>query len=82
MVRVPVRLTRERFSCKSDYLRYLLVRRRGVLSGFSRPTPFNRLFRQTAAVSLLGHVLACTASNGILTILSSDSPFGFSLAPD
>ena len=43
-----------RFSCKSAYLRYPLGRGLAVLSGLSLPNPFNRLFRQTAAVSLLG----------------------------
>ena len=38
-----MRLTLSRFSCGHGYLRCPLVRRRAVLSGFSRPTPFNVL---------------------------------------
>ena len=34
----------------------------------STPTPFNRLFRQTAAVSLLRPRIARKGSNGILTV--------------
>ena len=34
----------------------------------STPTPFNRLFRQTAALSLLRHHIAPWGSNGILTV--------------
>ena len=34
----------------------------------SAPTPFNRLFRQTAALSLLRHHIAPWGSNGILTV--------------
>ena len=42
--------------------------RRWICLPPSAPTPFNRLFRQTAAVSLLRlHVARCT-SNGILTV--------------
>ena len=50
----PYTLNDIRFSCKSAYLRYPLGRGLAVLSGLSLPNPFNRLFRQTAAVSLLG----------------------------
>ena len=48
---------------------YCQVRlRRWICLPPSTPTPFNRLFRQTAAVSLLRlHVARCT-SNGILTV--------------
>ena len=38
-----MRLTIARFSCKSAYLRCPLGRSLAVLSGFSLPTPFNRL---------------------------------------
>ncbi len=38
-----MRLTITRFSCKSAYLRCPLGRSLAVLSGFSLPTPFNRL---------------------------------------
>ena len=38
-----MRLTIDRFSCKSAYLRCPIIRRLSVLSGFSLPTPFNRL---------------------------------------
>ncbi len=38
-----MRLTIARFSCKSAYLRCPLGRSLAVLSGFSFPTPFNRL---------------------------------------
>ena len=45
------------------------------------PTPFNELFRQLAAVSLLGLTISCKAGGGILTASSSGSPFGFPLVP-
>ena len=48
----------------------------------SSPTPFNRLFRQTAAVSLLRPRVTHVSSNGILTVLPSASPEGLSLGPD
>ena len=44
--------------------------------------PFNLLFRQQAAVSLLRLRIARTGSNGILTVLPSASPLGLSLGPD
>ena len=43
---------------------------------------FNRLFRQTAAVSLLGLSMSRNAGIGILTDSTSDSPLGCSLVPD
>ena len=82
MVRVAVRLTLDDFSCKSDYLLYPRSRSLAVLSGLSLPNPFNRLFRQTAAVSLLGLMSSRAASKGILTFSPLDSPLGFSLGPD
>ena len=78
----PYTLNDIRFSCKSAYLRYPLGRGLAVLSGLSLPNPFNHLFRQMAAVSLLGLCLSCIASIGILTDSPSDSPLGFSLGPD
>ena len=42
----------------------------------STPTPFNLLFRQEAALSLLRHRVAPWASTGILTGCPSASPFG------
>ena len=81
-VRDAMRLTLSRFSCKSAYLRCPLRRSFAVLSDFSLPTSFNHLFRQMAAVSLLGLYLACIASAGILTGSSSPTPLGFGLAPD
>ena len=57
-----MRLTISRFSCKYGYLRYPLSRSLAVLSGFSLPTPLNRPFRRTAAVSLLGLWSSCNAS--------------------
>ena len=45
------------------------------------PTPFNVLFRQHAAVSLLGHVSSHDTGGGILTACASPDPFGFGLAP-
>ena len=71
-----------RFSCKYAYLRCPLRRSFAVLSDFSRPTSFNRLFRQTAAVSLLGLWLSCIAGAGILTGCPSCTPLGFHLGPD
>ena len=71
-----------RFSCKSAYLRYPLGRGLAVLSGLSLPNPFNRLFRQTAAVSLPGLQIACAASAGILTGSPSGAPLGLPLVPD
>ena len=46
------------------------------------PNHFNLLFRQEAAVSLLGHWLSCITCIGILTDSSSASPFGYALDPD
>ena len=57
-----MRLAISRFSCKYGYLRYPLSRSLAVLSGFSLPTPLNRPFRRTAAVSLLGLWSSCNAS--------------------
>ena len=48
----------------------------------SAPLPFNLLFRQQAAVSLLRLRIARYGSNGILTVLPSASPLGLSLGPD
>ena len=78
----PYTLNDIRFSCKSAYLRYPLGRGLAVLSGLSLPNPFNRLFRQTAAVSLLGLSMSRNAGIGILTDYTSDSPLGCSLVPD
>ena len=44
--------------------------------------PFNRLFRQTAAVSLLGLSSTRAAGAGILTGSPSRAPLGFRLGPD
>ena len=46
-----------------------------------KPTPFNVLFRQHAAVSLPGLTISCKAGGGILTASSSGSPFGLPLVP-
>ena len=46
------------------------------------PNHFNLLFRQEAAVSLLGHWLSCMTGIGILTDSSSGSPLGYPLDPD
>ena len=48
----------------------------------SAPTPFNRLFRQPAALSLPRHRVAHNVSNGILTVCPSASPKGWTLGPD
>src|SRR5690606_10610254 len=45
------------------------------------PTPFNGLFRQSAAVSLLRHHIAVIKSTGILTSCPSACPFRVSLRP-
>ena len=45
-------------------------------------TPFNRLFRQTAAVSLLRLRISHDDSAGILTGWPSVTPFGWTLGPD
>ena len=42
---------------------------------------FNRLFRQTAVMSLLGLALALIACGGIFTASASCAPLGFHLAP-
>ena len=55
---------------------------RGTLGFQLTPTAFNVLFRQHAAVSPLGHEYSCMGGTGILTGLSSGSPFGYPLAPD
>ena len=71
-----------RFSCGFGYLRCPLGRSLAVLSGFSCPTPFNRPFRRTAAVSLPGPCAPCAAGIGILTDSPSGSPLGCPLGPD
>ena len=76
-----IRLTLLNFSRKYGYLLCRLVRRLAVLSGFSHPTPFNALFRQCAAVSLLGHSSTRKTGSGILTALASRYPVGLRLAP-
>jgi hypothetical protein len=43
---------------------------------------FNVLFHQDAYNLTLRHPMLHKAGTGILTSLSSDTPFGFSLAPD
>ena len=55
---------------------------RGTVGFHLSTTAFNELFRQFAAVSLLG--LNCTwyAGAGMLTGLASCAPLGFHLAPD
>ena len=55
---------------------------RGTVGFQVSPTAFNHLFRQMAAVSLLGLVLSCTGGSGILTACPSPAPLGFGLAPD
>ncbi len=77
-----MRYTIGRFSRKYAYQLYPIRRSFSVLSGFSLPTPFNALFRQRAAVSLLGLDLSCITSAGILTGSPSDAPLGCSLGPD
>ena len=77
-----MRYTLNNFSCKYDYPRYQIIRRLSVLSDFTFATSFNLLFRQEAAVSLLGHCLACITGIGILTDSSSGSPLGYPLDPD
>ena len=65
------------FSWKYGYQLYPVVRRRPVLSGSTQnvdfpasrlSTPFNGLFRQSAAVSLLRPRFTPSTSNGILTV--------------
>ena len=70
------------FSREPDYHRYPIARGRSVLSDFDLSTSFNLLFRQEAAVSLLGHDLPCMTGIGILTDSSSGSPLGYPLDPD
>ena len=53
-----------------------------TLLPFSTSTPFNRLFRQPAALSLPRHRIAQEVSNGILTVCPSASPKGWTLGPD
>ena len=55
---------------------------RGTVGFQLSPTPFNHLFRQVAAVSLLGLSLSCDAGKGMLTFLPSGAPLGFPLGPD
>lgn len=74
-----------RFSWEPDYLAYHIVHARYVLSGLGSDggfayhhqllPPFNHLFRQMAAVSLLRPYFAPTISTGILT--SSSIEFSF-----
>ena len=66
------------FSWQHDYPRYWLVPKDApfyqvrlfsrICLGESAPTPFNRLFRQTAAVSLLRPRVTLKGSNGMLTV--------------
>ena len=80
------------FSWRHGYVRYqrgpkaLLycqVRLEGrTLLSFSTSPPFNRLFRQPAALSLPRHRVAQEVSNGILTVCPSASPKGWTLGPD
>ena len=66
------------FSRQYDYVRYYVVPKESVYSQVrisrwiclprSTPTPFNRLFRQTAALSLLRLHITQKGSNGILTV--------------
>ena len=66
------------FSRQYDYVRCYLVPEdsvycqvrifRWICLPESTPTPFNRLFRQTAALPLLRHHIAPCGSNGILTV--------------
>ena len=44
--------------------------------------PFNRLFRQSAAVSLPGLAESCIAGCGIFTALPSGPPLGYPFYPD
>ena len=77
MVRAPIRCATTRFSCRYATLRCPIVRRRSVLSGFSRLRgilPFNVHFRRHAAVSLPGHASSCMAGAGILTGCPSRTP--------
>ena len=84
-------LTLRGFSRGSGYPHYPLPRRVAVLSGsgsgqgfasaLHRPTPFNALFRQGAAVSLPRHPFAAQGGAGILTGFPSASPFGYTLGP-
>ena len=65
------------FSRERDYTRYWIVPKDApyyqgrlysrICLGISTPTPFNRLFRQTAALSLLRLHVAPRGSTGILT---------------
>ena len=80
------------FSWRHGYVRYRIVpedapycqvrigERTSLFS--SAPTPFNRLFRQPAALSLPRHRVAHNVSNGILTVCPSASPKGWTLGPD
>ena len=66
------------FSWKYDYRRYWILPRKvpyyqvrlssRICLGKSTPTPFNGLFRQSAAVSLLRLHIAPKGSHGILTV--------------
>ena len=66
------------FSWQYDYVHYWIVPENApycqvrfswwICLPRSTSTPFNRLFRQTAALSLLRHHIAQWGSNGILTV--------------
>ena len=80
------------FSREYGYRRCPLARRLAVLSGSAHradlparrlPTPFNGLFRQPAAVSLLRPRVARMCSNGMFTVSSVRvAPCGCPLGPD
>ena len=80
------------FSWRLDYVHYQIVPKdalyyqvrlyKRTLLSVSASTPFNRLFRQPAALSLPRRRVAQIVSNGILTVCPSASPKGWTLGPD
>ena len=86
------RISDSGFSRQHGYLRCWIVPKNApyfqvrlevwICLHFSLPTPFNRLFRQTAAVSLLRLHVSSDDSAGIFTGCPSATPFGWALGPD
>src|SRR5690606_26922576 len=68
--------------CAPEGLQYYQVSARPAdLPTGPIPTPFNGLFRQSAAVSLLRHLIAVYKSTGILTSCPSELPIRVILRP-
>ena len=75
LIRIIIQLSEDSWYCH-------LSKRKQDLLCLPNSTDFNVLFRQYADLSLLRLYITINTSNGILTILPSASPFGYTLGPD